>query len=99
MTLNRLGRIVTLGTSLMIPSLAFAQTTPPPAPPDGRHEDGHGAFAEVRQACHEDVERLCRDVKPGDGQIRECLQAHEAELSPGCRGAIERARAHHHPRL
>lgn len=98
MTLSSLVRTVTLGTSLTIPSLVFAQTTPPPAPPDESHEDGHGAFAKVRQACHEDVERLCHDVKAGHGQIRECLKAHEAELSTGCRAAIEEARAHHHPR-
>jgi hypothetical protein len=48
MTLNGLVRIVTLGTSLALSSLAFAQTTPQPAPPD----DGHGAFAKLREACH-----------------------------------------------
>lgn len=94
MTWNELVRIVTLSTSLAIPSLAFAQTTPPPAPPD----EDHGAFAKVRQACHDDVERLCRDVKPGHGQIRQCLEAHQAELSTGCQAAIREARAHHHPR-
>jgi hypothetical protein len=94
MTLNRLVRIVTLGTALAVPSLASAQTTPPPAPP----EDGHGAFAKVREACHQDVQRLCRDAKADRGQIRECLKAHEAELSDGCRAAIQEARAHHHPR-
>jgi hypothetical protein len=94
MTLNKLMRLVTLGTSLAIPSLASAQTTPPPAPP----EEGHGAFTKVREACHDDVERLCHDVKPGRGQIRECLKAHESELSTGCRAAIEEARAHHRPR-
>jgi hypothetical protein len=93
MTWNTLARTVTLGTALAVSSLGFAQTTPPPAPP----EDGHGAFAKVREACHEDVARLCHDAKPGHGQIHECLKAHEAELSAGCRTAIEEARAHHHP--
>ena len=40
----------------------------------------------------------CRDAKADRGQIRECLKAHEAELSDGCRAAIQEARAHHHPR-
>jgi hypothetical protein len=92
MTLNRLVRLVTLGTSLAIPSLVSAQTPPPPP------EDGPGAFAKVREACHDDVARLCHDVKPGHGQIRECLKAHESELSTGCQAAIQEARAHHHPR-
>ena len=39
------------------------------------------------EACLADKERLCKDVKPGEGRIMECLKAHEAELSEGCRAA------------
>ena len=96
MTWNNLVRIVTLGTSLAVSPLALAQTAPPTPPPPS--DDGHAAFTKVRQACHGDIERLCHDVKPGHGAIRECLKAHEAELSAGCQTAIREARAHHHPR-
>jgi hypothetical protein len=75
---------------------AFAENTPPPAPPPG--EGGAGDFAKVREACRDDVQRLCKDVKPGDWRIRECLRAHRDELSAGCQTAVCEARAHHHPR-
>ncbi|TPW20711.1 MAG: hypothetical protein FD126_1411 [Elusimicrobia bacterium] len=39
------------------------------------------------EACLADKERLCKDVKPGEGRIMECLKAHEAELSEACRAA------------
>jgi len=44
--------------------------------PARAHEDG---------ACRDDVKKLCGDVKPGDGGIRDCMKAHESELSQGCK--------------
>jgi hypothetical protein len=32
-----------------------------------------------------DKERLCKDVKPGEGRIAACLKQHESELSPECK--------------
>ena len=89
-------RMTLFGVALATSSLAFAQSAPPPAPPPSEGESGD--FAKVREACHQDVERLCKDVKPGDGRTRECLRAHKDELSAGCQTAIREARAHHHPR-
>jgi hypothetical protein len=43
--------------------------------------------AEVRatmRACHADTQKLCKNVKPGEGRIIECLRQHQAELSPDC---------------
>lgn len=88
-------RTALLGVSFATSSFAFAQSGPPPAPPPG--ENAPGDFAKVREACHEDIVRLCKDVQPGDGRIRECLRAHKDELSDGCKTAIREARAHHHP--
>lgn len=93
--MTKLIRTTLFGVVFATSSLAFAQSTPPPAPPG---EGGEGEFAKVREACHDDVERLCKDVKPGGGRIRECLRAHSRELSAGCQAAIREARAHHHPR-
>ena len=87
-------RRLTLGLALTISSVALAQNAPPAPPPEG----GHGDFAKVREACHADVERFCKDAEPGHGHVRECLRAHEAELSDGCKAAIKEAREHHHPR-
>ncbi len=35
--------------------------------------------------CHDDIQKFCKDVKPGGGAIARCLKAHEAELSPACK--------------
>jgi cysteine rich repeat protein len=35
-------------------------------------------------ACNEDVKRFCRAVKPGGGQILQCLQSHGQEVSDRC---------------
>src|SRR5258708_6377532 len=43
------------------------------------------SFAHEEGACKEDVKKLCGDVKPGDGAIRDCMKAHEADLSQGCK--------------
>jgi hypothetical protein len=91
--ISKLIRIAALGAMVMVPSLGLAQGAPPSPPAEG----SHGDFGKVREACRPDVERLCKDVKPGHGQIRECLKAHEAELSDGCKAAIQEAREHHHP--
>jgi hypothetical protein len=90
---TKLIRIGILVATTAVSSLALAQGAPPAPPPD----DGHG-FAKVREACKPDVERLCPDVKPGGGRIRECLKTHEADLSDTCKGAIKEAREHHHPK-
>ena len=58
-------RTALIGVALATSSLAFAQSTSPPAPPPPG-EGGSGEFAKVREACHDDVERLCKDVKPGE---------------------------------
>jgi hypothetical protein len=90
--ITKLIRTALFGTALAFPALALAQGAPP-APPSG---EGHD-FAKVREACRPDVERLCKDVKPGGGRIRECLKAHAPELSDTCKAAIKEAREHHHP--
>jgi Cysteine rich repeat len=89
-------RLLALGIVTGLPVVVLAQNAPP-APPPGEG-GGRAEFAKVREACRADVDRLCKDVKPGHGQIRECLKAHEAELSDSCKAAINEAREHrqHH---
>lgn len=38
-----------------------------------------------REACKSDMEKFCKDVKPGDGKKMNCLKEHAAELSEGCK--------------
>lgn len=37
-----------------------------------------------RVACAEDVQRLCREVEPGEGRILQCLQERTQDVSEGC---------------
>jgi hypothetical protein len=53
------------------------------------------AMAEARQeirewaqACEPDVQKFCKDAKPGGGRILRCLGEHEAELAPACKAAL-----------
>lgn len=32
--------------------------------------------------CKDDIEKFCKDVKPGQGRILTCMREHENELSP-----------------
>ena len=48
-----------------------------------KHKKGAGP-------CKADVEQFCKDVKPGKGGIRECLDANAANLSPECKGFVEK---------
>ncbi|MGC3999026.1 MAG: cysteine rich repeat-containing protein [Anaeromyxobacter sp.] len=38
----------------------------------------------IGQGCKADVEKLCKDVTPGDGRVAYCLKQHESELSSSC---------------
>lgn len=43
-------------------------------------------------ACKADVEKLCKDVQPGEGRIIDCLKTHEKEVSPGCKAHVKEVR-------
>ena len=45
------------------------------------------AREKTRTACAADVQKFCANVERGRDGIRECLQAHAAELSDGCKAA------------
>jgi hypothetical protein len=47
---------------------------------------------EMKEACEGDAKKLCKDTKPGDGRIMQCLKQHESELSAGCKEKMERPR-------
>lgn len=42
-------------------------------------------FREERKACHDDVLKFCKGIRPGQGRVAACLKSHEAELSPACK--------------
>ncbi len=51
-------------------------------------------MAQWRQACHDDVQKLCSTVSPGHGGIVRCLQQHHDQLSKSCQDQLAQARAH-----
>lgn len=44
-------------------------------------------MAAAKKACEPDIQKFCKDVKPGQGAVQQCLQGHETELSQACRDA------------
>jgi Cysteine rich repeat len=89
----KLGRLVAFGCFLAMPAIGYAQSGPPGPPPD----EGSGDVAKVHVACAADADRFCKDAKAGHGHVRECLKAHGADLSEGCKAALQDAREHRHP--
>jgi len=49
---------------------------------------GSDPLSAAEDACKADVQRLCGDVKPGQGRIQNCLKAHKDEISQECRDLI-----------
>lgn len=45
----------------------------------------------VMRACKPDIAQYCSAVAPGGGRIKECMKAHQAELSPSCKEAVFQA--------
>lgn len=46
----------------------------------------------MKEACKEDAKKLCKDIKPGEGRIAQCLKQHEGELSSACQENMGRPR-------
>ncbi|MBI5451258.1 MAG: hypothetical protein HY940_07865 [Gammaproteobacteria bacterium] len=45
---------------------------------------------ETHQACKDDVQKLCKDVQPGEGRIISCLKEHDADVSQACKKSMHR---------
>ena len=43
----------------------------------------------LRQACGEDAQSLCKDVQPEGGRIIDCLEDHYKEVSDACYAALQ----------
>lgn len=51
-------------------------------------EESKKKVQEAHQACSDDVQKYCKDVKPGRGRIVKCLKEHEKDLSPECKAKL-----------
>ena len=80
----------TIGIALalaLLPMTAVAQSAgPQTAAPEAR--------AKMREACAADVQKFCADIERAKGAMRTCLEAHDSQVSAGCKAArAERAAA------
>jgi hypothetical protein len=48
---------------------------------------------EIGDACQNDVQQFCKDIKPGGGRLAQCLKQHESELSSTCKAELTQARS------
>jgi len=48
----------------------------------------------ILSSCHDDVQKFCAKVKPGQGRVSRCLMGHEADLSQTCKTRLENVLGH-----
>ncbi len=80
-----LSTIAVLAFALAAAGAALAQ-------PDSGQAPGGGARGAVRAACKADMDKLCPDAQQGPAR-RQCMSAHQSELSDPCKAAIAQMRA------
>lgn len=51
--------------------------------------DKQAIMEKVKAACDADIERLCSNVFPGGGRIKDCLVSKKDQLTVGCAEALE----------
>ena len=47
-----------------------------------------GIIETFTEGCKADIEKYCKDVKPGDGRVLACLYAQSDKISPRCEYAM-----------
>jgi hypothetical protein len=52
----------------------------------------HASYAQESLICADDIEKYCKEIKPGGGRLLNCLKSHETELSVSCKGKIDELR-------
>lgn len=50
---------------------------------------------EHKEACKEDREKFCKDIKPGGGRIIECMKKNMDQLSEKCKEHVESEKGEH----
>lgn len=45
-------------------------------------------YKEIKEACSDDVEKFCGEIKPGKGRIMKCMRQHKEELSSACKAEM-----------
>ena len=50
---------------------------------------GSDSVTATENPCKADFDRLCGDVKPGQGRIQACLREHKDEISQECKAFLQ----------
>jgi hypothetical protein len=50
------------------------------------------ASGALAAACHDDLQKYCDGVQPGEGRYKACMKEHWREFSPECKKALKQAR-------
>ena len=80
MHLKGFGMVLALA---VLPMTALAQG----APPQKSTPEAREAREKVREACAADVQKFCANIERAKGAMRRCLEAHDQQLSQGCKAA------------
>lgn len=78
-----------LAAVLLVSPLAWTSDAPPAH--EAAEDAGRtvpGAASKGVAACHDDIERFCAKVKPGEGRLGRCLEKNRAKLSKPCRAFV-----------
>lgn len=78
------------GIAVMMSALAVGAGV---ARAETRNEEGHH-HGKMHEACRADMEKFCKDTMGDHQAMRKCMQAHENELSDGCKQAGEEMKKH-----
>jgi hypothetical protein len=73
---------------LFVAGFAYAQAPAPAAPVTPVKQEMKKERKEG--PCKADREKFCAGVKKGKGRIKNCLKAHENELTPACKAKLEK---------
>jgi len=88
---------VTLLIGVTIPDSGFSDESSSVSPKDSSShaekspEEAAGGkenLQRMRQACDQDVKKLCPDIRPGGGRILQWWRGQESNLSPTCRQVL-----------
>ena len=77
-------RSTMLALTVLTAAPVFAQQAPPPP---SKLEAG---MQTLQTYCKSDIMRVCPDVEPGGGRLKECLIARQDALTVGCAKALQK---------
>ncbi|GGF75063.1 hypothetical protein GCM10007301_38680 [Azorhizobium oxalatiphilum] len=80
-------RDLLLPAMIAAPALIAALSVPAHAQMNGQAQQA------IQKACGADIQKLCAGVQPGGGRIVQCMKAHEAQVSEGCKSTMAALKA------